>query len=115
MLHLAILVFAIAAVGGLILAVLHFRGQDRPWTLSILHGLLGATGLVLLLIPVLGGAAPALGKAALGLFLAAALGGFLLFAFHLQKKRLPSPVVIIHAGVAVKAFGLFVVGVLFRS
>ena len=43
--------------------------------------------------------------------LVAALGGFLLFAFHLQNKRLPSPVVLIHGAVAVAAFVLLVSGV----
>jgi hypothetical protein len=111
MLRIAVFVFAIAALGGLVLAVRHFKGQDRPWPLAILHGLLGAAGLILLLLPVLTGGVPALAKTALALFVAAALGGFLLFAFHIQKKRLPSLVVIIHAGVAVIAFILLATAV----
>jgi hypothetical protein len=111
MLQTAIIVFAIAALGGLVLAVRHFQGKDRPWALSILHGLLGAAGLVLVLLPVLSGGAPAVAKTALALFVVAALGGFLLFAFHLQNKRLPSPVVLIHGAVAVAAFVLLVSGV----
>jgi hypothetical protein len=104
MLNIAVLIFAIAALGGLVLALNHFRGKDRPWPLAILHGLLAATGLVILLVAVMGGGAPEHAKLALILFVAAALGGFLLFAFHLQKRKLPSPVVVIHAGVAVVAF-----------
>ena len=104
MLNIAILVFAVTAVGGLILATLHFRDKHRPLPLALVHLLGGATGLVLLLLPVLKGEAPAQAKLALGLFLAAALGGFVLLSFRLQKKRLSSPVVVIHAGVAVAAF-----------
>ena len=115
MLNLSVLLFAVAAVGGLILATLHFRGKDRPWGLAILHGLLAATALVLLLLAVVGGAAPANAKIALVLFVVAALGGFLLFALHLQKKKLPSPVVIIHAGVAVAAFVVLVTAVFLKS
>ncbi|MBW8889812.1 MAG: hypothetical protein JF616_18795 [Fibrobacteres bacterium] len=111
MLRIAVFVFAVAALGGLVLAVRHFKGQDRPWPLAILHGLLGAAGLILLLLPVLTGGVPALAKTALALFVAAALGGFTLFAFHLQKKPLPSLVVIIHAGVAVIAFILLATAV----
>ena len=111
MLRIAVFVFAIAALGGLVLAVRHFKGQDRPWPLAILHGLLGASGLVLLILPAVTGGVPALAKTALALFVAAALGGFLLFAFHVQNKRLPSLVVIIHAGVAVIAFILLATAV----
>jgi hypothetical protein len=112
MLNLALLIFAIAAVGGLILAIQHFRGGPRPWLLAILHGLGGAAGLVLLLLAVLKTEAPAQAKAALALFLVAALGGFLLFAKRLQGKGLPSPVVIIHGAVAVIAFLTLVLAVL---
>jgi hypothetical protein len=111
MLRIAVLVFAVAALGGLVLAIRHFKGQNRPWPLAILHGLLGAAGLILLLVPVITGGVPALAKTALALFVVAALGGFLLFAFHIQNKRLPSPVVVIHAGVAVVAFVLLVAAV----
>lgn len=112
MLKVAVLIFAIAAAGGLILAIQHFRGANRPWPLAILHGLGGAAGLVLLLVAVLQAEAPSQAKLALGLFVAAALGGFLLFAKRLQGKGLPSPVVIIHAGVAVVAFLILALAVL---
>lgn len=111
MLRIAVFVFAIAALGGLVLAIRHFKGQERPWPLAILHGLLGAAGLVLLLLPLLSGGIPALAKTALALFAVAALGGFLLFSFHLRNKPLPSPVVVIHAGVAIVAFVLLAMGV----
>lgn len=112
MLNIAILVFAVTAVGGLILASLHFRGKHRPLPLAVIHLLGGATGLVLLLLPVLKGEGPAQAKLALGLFLVAALGGFLLLSFRLRNKSLPSPVVLIHAGVAVLAFVILVLAVL---
>ena len=106
MLNLSVVLFAIAALGGLTLAILHFRNKNRPWPLSILHGLLAATALILLLISVFGGgAAPTMGlKWAAGLFVVAALGGLTLFTFHLRNIRLSSPVVLIHGGVAVIAF-----------
>ena len=55
MLNIAILVFAIGAVGGLVLASSVLRGRLAPWSLSLLHMALGATGLVLTAIVVLGG------------------------------------------------------------
>ena len=111
MLRIAVFVFALAALGGVVLAIRHFKGQNRPWPLAILHGLLGATGLVLLILPAIAGGVPGLAKTALALFAAAALGGFLLFAFHLRNQRLPSLVVVIHAGVAVLAFILLAAAV----
>jgi hypothetical protein len=113
MLRIAVFVFAVAALGGLVLAIRHFKGQDRPWPLAILHGLLGAAGLIMLLVPVISGGVPAMAKTALALFLAAALGGFVLFSFHVRNKPLPSGVVIIHAGVAVVAFLLLARAVFF--
>ena len=55
MLTYALIVFAIAAVGGLVLASSVLRGKLAPWALSILHALLGACGLVLLALSVLQG------------------------------------------------------------
>jgi len=102
----AAIVFAVAALGGATLATLHFRGRSPlPMPLALLHGLLAATGLVLLIAaaltqPGFGG----LALAALVVFVVAALGGFYLFSFHLRGLRLPSPVVLIHGGAAVVAF-----------
>ena len=104
MLNASVLLFAIAAVGGLVLAILHFKGKDRPLALALLHGGLGATALVLLLISASSGAVPGHAKLVVGLFLAAALGGILLFSFRLRKVPLSSPVVLIHGGVAATAF-----------
>jgi uncharacterized membrane-anchored protein len=104
MLTSAIIIFAIAAVGGLILAAHVLRNKFAPWALSIVHALLGAAGLVVLIVMVLQGAAPARLTAALGLLILAALGGFFLASFHLRKKIAPKAVVGIHAGVAVVGF-----------
>jgi len=104
MLQYAVLIFAIAAVGGLVLAASVLRGKLAPWALSIVHALLGATGLVLLLLTVLQGGGAARVSAALGLLVVAALGGFYLASFHARKKIAPKLVVVIHAGVAVAGF-----------
>lgn len=104
MLTTALLIFAIGALGGLIMAMSVLRGRLAPWALSIAHALLGATGLVILVLVVLQGAAPGRVTAALGLLVLAALGGFYLASIHLRKKIAPKAVVFIHAGVAVAGF-----------
>jgi hypothetical protein len=104
MLAYAILLFAIAAIGGLILAAHVLRNKFAPWALSLLHALLGAAGLAMLIVMfVQGGTADRL-IAALALLILAALGGFLLASFHLRKKIAPKAVVVVHAGVAVVGF-----------
>lgn len=112
MLTVAAVLFALAAVGGLTMAYMHFK-QDRnpPGGLAALHGVLAATALVILIWAVVqSGASTAVGWA-LGLFVVAALGGFFLVSFHVRNKRLPSPVVVIHALVAVVAFLLLLAGI----
>jgi len=104
MLTYALIVFAIAALGGLVLASSVLRGKLAPWALSILHALLGASGLVLLLLGVMGGAGAGRAVAALGLLVVAALGGFYLASMHLRKVVAPKAAVFIHAGVAVTGF-----------
>ena len=82
MLTYALIVFAIAAVGGLVLASSVLRGTLAPWALSIVHALLGATGLVLLLLEVMRGSGATRALAALVLLGIAALGGFYLASIH---------------------------------
>src|SRR5688572_11778245 len=102
---LALVLFALAAVGGLIMAIMRFRGRPLPpFGLAIAHGLAAASGLAVLLFVVAGGGMPAAVTIGLVLLLAAALGGFLLFSNHLRKKPLPIPLLIVHALVAVAGF-----------
>ena len=104
MLTYALIVFAIAAVGGLVLASSVLRGKFAPWAISLLHALLGATGLVLLLLEVVQGTAASRVLAALAFLVIAALGGFYLAALHAKKTIAPKGVVVLHAGLAVTGF-----------
>lgn len=104
MLNYAILVFALGALGGLVLAAHVLRNKFAPWLLSLLHAGLGATGLILLLLMLVQGNAPQQVLIAFILMLAAALGGFFLASFHLRKKLPPKAIVAVHASVAVVGF-----------
>jgi hypothetical protein len=112
MLQWAVIVFAVGALGGLVLATSVLRGKLAPWALSLLHAALGATGLVLTAIVVfgLGGTAAPHAGLALLLLAIAALGGFFLASYHLRNRPGPKPVVLIHAGVAVIGFLLLAGG-----
>jgi FtsH-binding integral membrane protein len=113
MLTIAVLVFAIGAVGGLILANSVLRGRMASWALSLLHMALGATGLVLTAIVVLGGSTDVakIVPTALLILVVAALGGFFLASFHARKQLPPKGVVVLHAGLAVVGFVLLAGGV----
>ncbi|MGH8224096.1 MAG: hypothetical protein ACREQZ_14100 [Woeseiaceae bacterium] len=112
MLIVAAALFAIAAVGGVAMAYIHFRKDSNPPVpLAVLHGLLAATALVILILTVARFGATTATAWATGLFVVAALGGFFLVTYHVRGRRLPSPVVVIHALVAVAAFLLLLAGV----
>jgi hypothetical protein len=104
MLKIAVLIFAIGAIGGLIMAMRVLRGQLAPWALSLLHAALGATGLVLTALVVFGGSAGGVVPIALLILVIAALGGFYLASIHLRQQIAPRAVVFVHAGVAVIGF-----------
>lgn len=106
MLTFAVVIFAIGAVGGVVLALHVLRGKFAPWPLSILHAALGATGLVLLIFAVLQGLADSRAAWALGLFVVAALGGFYLASLHRRQVLPPKGIVALHALLAVSGFGL---------
>jgi len=104
MLKYALIVFAVAAVGGLTLAVSVLRGKLAPWALSLAHAALGATGIGLLGYGMMQGATATRVTIALALFVLAALGGFYLASIHRQQRIAPKGVVLAHAGVAVVGF-----------
>ncbi len=104
MISSAIIILAITAVGGLLLATKVLSGKQAPWFLSIIHALLGATGLILLSLAAIESDWPGRLSASLALLVVAALGGFYLASFHLRGNLSPKGIVFIHAGVAVAGF-----------
>ena len=110
---ITVLIFALAAVVGLTMALAAFKGQFPPVASAVIHGVLAASGLVLLLIAVLAHGATGPARWALGFLLVAALGGFTLaFGFHARRRNLPVNFVIGHATLAVIGFLLLLAGAL---
>jgi hypothetical protein len=99
----SIVLFALAAVGGLTIVALYKRGK-LSLPLALGHGALAAAGLIVLIVAAAQGQTTMLGNVALALFIVAALGGLYLIYSHLTKKRLPQAVIGVHAGVAIVAF-----------
>jgi hypothetical protein len=109
----ALVLFAIAALGGVTMAVIRFQGAERPPTaLALLHGAFAAAGIIVLIVAMLSTPNPAQARTALVLFIVAALGGFYLFAQHVQKRALPIPVILVHALIAVIGFLVLLVVVI---
>lgn len=112
MLKIAVLVFAIGALGGLVMANSVLRGRLAPWAISVLHAALGATGLVLTALVVLdkSAGAPSIATTALLVLVVAALFGFYLASIHARKVVASKGVVLTHAGIAVVGFLLLLGG-----
>jgi len=73
----AAILFAIAAVGGVIMALIRFSGRDYPPVfLAVVHGVFAAAGIVTLLVAALAPGVAFSIRIALILFIGAAIGGF---------------------------------------
>ncbi len=113
MLKTATALFAAAALGGAIMAVIRFSGHPRPpsW-LAMGHGFAAAAGLTLLAYAHCTVGVPVYATYALVLFIIAALGGAAMnLLFHAKELPLPIPLMIIHALLAVSAFVLLLLSV----
>jgi len=97
----SIVLFLIAALGGLYMAARIFAGNLPPWAVVIIHGVLAASGLLVLLYAIFTGVQSSIVMIGAVLLVIAALGGFFMFSFQLRKAIPPKRVVVIHALAAV--------------
>jgi len=113
-LQTATALFAVAAIGGLIMAGIRFSGTPRPPTwLAMFHGLLAAAGLTLLIYAALTVGVPPMAQLAAVLLVLAAVGGmFMNLVYHWQLRPLPIPLMLGHALLAVAGFVLLLLTVL---
>lgn len=109
--YIPVIFFGIAALGGLTLVTMRQMGKGMPLPLAIGHGLMAAAGLVTLIINVASDTGNMIMNISLALFVAAALGGFTLFSFHVRKKAMPAMLIPVHGLAAVVAFVLLVYAV----
>jgi hypothetical protein len=112
MLVIAAVLFALAASVGLTMAFIYFKKRRLPpFALTLLHGVLAATALIILLWTVLRTHSGGPVAWALALFFVAAFAGFFLFSYHIRGKSLPGPGVVAHGSLAVTAFLLLLAGI----
>lgn len=112
MMRVAATLFALAALGGVIMALIRFAGAKRnpPTGLAMAHGLLAGAGVTLLAYAALTMGLPFFALVSLLLFLlAAAIGVVLNLVYHWKHRPLPPGLVAVHALIAVVAFALLLV------
>lgn len=113
MLKTAVVMLAITAAGGLLIAGIRFSGRPHPpsW-LAMLHGLLAGSGLTLLIYAAVVAGLPGSAWAGLVLLAAAALGGLVLnLGYHWRNLPLPIWLVLVHAAVAAIGFVVLAIAV----
>jgi hypothetical protein len=108
MLRTAVILLAVTALGGLLMAGMRFSGRPHPPTfITMVHGLLAASGLTLVLYVAFTAGLPGSGWIGLVLLLAAVLGGLVLnLRYHWERLELPISLILVHAAAA--AIGLVV-------
>ena len=108
MLQAAVVIFAIAAGGGLLMAGIRlYANVNPPAWLAMLHGLLAASGLTLAIYAALTEGVPGTAQLAIVLLLLAAAGGaFLNLGYQWKQRLIPITIVAGHAALAVIGFAL---------
>ena len=106
MLRTAIVLLAITALGGLLMAGMRLSGRPRPpSSIAMVHGLLAGSGLTLILYAGFTSGMPGGGWGGLVLLVLAALGGLVLnLRYHSEQRELPIGLMLGHAGLAVIGF-----------
>jgi hypothetical protein len=103
MLYTSIALFALAAVLGLTMLIKWLKKEDAPRGVALIHGMLGATALVILIVYAV--AHPEQSpRISIILFIIAALGGIYMFLRDVMKKTPIIPLAFLHALLAVSGF-----------
>ena len=111
LLRTGIVLLALTALGGLLMAAIRFSGRPHPpSSIAMLHGLLAAAGLTLVLYAALTAGIPAGAWAGLALLLVASLGGMVLnLRYHVKHVDLPIWLVLVHAAAAAAGLALLAI------
>jgi hypothetical protein len=114
MMKTAVLLLALAAVGGLLMAILRFKGADRPPTLLLMgHGVLAAAAMTLLVYAAAVEGLPPMAMLGTGLLVVvAAVGAALNLLFHAKMLPIPKAPIVVHGVVAVVGFVLLLMAVM---
>lgn len=112
MLWITLAILAVAAAGGLTLAIAVMRQRPYPASIAYLHGAVASSGVVLLAIAVFAGSQTMPINSALLLFGFALAGGLFNLVFRLQREPAPVFMVILHGAMALAGLAVLVIGLL---
>lgn len=104
----AVVLLALAAVGGVLMAGIRFAGKPHPPTwLAMGHGFIAGAAVTLLIYDYFTVGLPVMAQLGLVLFLFAAAGGVMLnLVYHWNRLALPKWMVVVHGLIAVIGFVL---------
>jgi heme A synthase len=102
--------FILVMAGGVGFAIRDRYEPRLPLKLSVVHGLLGVTAIVLLVMFAVAHPGDRPVNLSILVFIFTALGGLVLFAFRASKQRLPLAVVVLHALFALAGLALLFAG-----
>lgn len=108
MLVTTIILFALAAVLGLVLITKVLKEEETPKPVVYTHGAAAAVGLVLLIVAYMNQGDSLLMTSVL-IFVVAALGGFVMFGKDITDKEVPKWLAVVHALAAVTGFVLLLI------
>ena len=103
MLYVTIVLFALAAIVGIIILKNWLTKENTSRAVVFTHGIFAAVGLIMLIVYALQNPTN-YPKASIILFVIGAIGGFYMFAEDLQKKYSPIWLAIVHALLGVGGF-----------
>lgn len=107
----AVVLLALAALGGVLMAGIRFAGKPHPPTwLAMAHGFIAGAAVTLLVYDYFTTGLPGLAQLGLLLFLLAAAGGVVLnLVYHWNRLPLPKWMVVGHGTIAVIGFVLLAI------
>lgn len=103
MLNISVILFAVAALFGVVILAALVKKKETPKPVVYLHGLAAAVALVVLIVYSVQNPS-SFPKFSLIIFILAAIGGFYLFFNDMKKRPGPVAVAVIHALAAVAGF-----------
>lgn len=111
MVRAAIVLLALTASVGLLMAGIRFAGQPYPRKLfPVLHGVFAVSAMVLLVAAGFAGRLPPTVWVGILALLGAAIGGLVLnLGYHWRRRSLPIWLMLVHAGTAATGFTLVAV------
>ena len=108
MLTAALILLILGAAVGIYLAAGHMTGKVPPISHALIHGPLGGTALVLLIIEFFRGTLPFPGHYAIAVITLGAVLGTMMFIGHKTGQSPPTGIILAHA--ALGTFAIYLIG-----